>query len=513
MENSWTRRRFLGSAVATGALSVTPMELRLAQAQEELPPPRSQSASPEITAGKVVPLTEENVARPLRYTPEGRGFRIQNGGELFNRPIYGPNIPFRVDGGDLPEFSLYLPGHGGNLRLALLTQDGRAKWLHQCESIVMHAVDGRLRYEVRDGMLGSEGELELEALTAGAALWVELVASGVPHRLDLAWAFGGVSGRKGKRNGDIGCEDEPVSQFFQVRPEECRGNQWTLPDVEKRTAAEIEAEKIRISVACSGAAEWRLGEADQWNSGWLAMWQRAKREPALPVLLGRSHITSEPVHLSISVLAGAVLPAGGAARTNATTQTFAERRSKLAAVARRVQWSTPDPFFDSVAGALGIGSDAIWDEAQGCVMHGGVAWRIALAGWRGPYCLDAVGDHERMRRHVRRWIARQNKEAVTNGSGGEPTHEGFAGITKAKGEPDSGSHLSRTENLLHSAGDLSHNHYDMNLVFFDAVLRHLRWTGDAAFARGGMAGAGVACRLGAKAVPAAVWRGEGSSAL
>ena len=150
MESSWTRRKFLGGVAATGALSAAlPVELSGVHGQEALPPPRSQSSSPEINAGRVIPLTEENVARPLRYTPNEGGFSIHNGKEFFNRPIYGPNIPFRVDGGDLPEFSLYLPGHGGNLRLALLTQKGqRAKWLHHCEYVAMHAVDGRLHYEI-----------------------------------------------------------------------------------------------------------------------------------------------------------------------------------------------------------------------------------------------------------------------------------------------------------------------------------------------------------------------------
>jgi hypothetical protein len=45
-------------------------------------------------------------ARPLRYAPRDGGFVIHNGREFFNRPLYGPNNAFRVDCGDLPEFSL-----------------------------------------------------------------------------------------------------------------------------------------------------------------------------------------------------------------------------------------------------------------------------------------------------------------------------------------------------------------------------------------------------------------------
>ena len=40
---------------------------------------------------------------------------IENGPEFFNRSLYGGNTAFRVDGGDQPEFMLYLPGRGGHL--------------------------------------------------------------------------------------------------------------------------------------------------------------------------------------------------------------------------------------------------------------------------------------------------------------------------------------------------------------------------------------------------------------
>ena len=42
---------------------------------------------------------------------------------------------------------------------------------------------------------------------------------------------------------------------------------------------------------------------------------------------------------------------------------------------------------------------------------------------------------------------------------------------------------ARKEGMLHSNGDLSNNHYDMNMVFIDMTLRHLMWTGDLDFAR------------------------------
>ncbi len=45
------------------------------------------------------------------------------------------------------------------------------------------------------------------------------------------------------------------------------------------------------------------------------------------------------------------------------------------------------------------------------------------------------------------------------------------------------ANLSRNEAALHSNGDMSHTHYDMNLVYIDALFRHLMWTGDMQMAR------------------------------
>ncbi len=139
-------------------------------------------------------------------------------------------------------------------------------------------------------------------------------------------------------------------------------------------------------------------------------------------------------------------------------------------MAESVRLQTPDPFIDACAGAMTIAADALWQADLGCLMHGDVAWRVPLAGWRGPYALDALGNHARMQQNILHWVARQNTSPVqTEGT--------------VTGPADPGTRLTRKEHLLHSSGDVSKNHYDMNLVFFDGFLRHLRWTGDLEFAR------------------------------
>ena len=100
-------------------------------------------------------------------------------------------------------------------------------------------------------------------------------------------------------------------------------------------------------------------------------------------------------------------------------------------------------------------------------MHGAIAWRTKLLGWRGPYLLDDLGWHDRARENFETWIPNQNTDPIP------------AALPLA----DSKANLARNEPGLHSNGDLSNSHYDMNMVFIDALFRHLLWTGDTSFAR------------------------------
>src|SRR5438093_7099827 len=70
--------------------------------------------------------------KTVRYQPKGQDFVIQNGKLRFNRALYGSNTAFRAEAGDLPEFALYMPGMGGNLKFGWLRNDS-SKWLLQAQ--------------------------------------------------------------------------------------------------------------------------------------------------------------------------------------------------------------------------------------------------------------------------------------------------------------------------------------------------------------------------------------------
>jgi len=117
---------------------------------------------PEQEINRASVFLTNNIDRPLRYTPVGTDFVITNGGEFFNRPLYGGGGAVRVDAGDIPEFSIYARGRGGNLRVGVRV-DGRSVWLHQMNQIIARYRPGAMEHEIRDPMLG-EGVLNLQSI-------------------------------------------------------------------------------------------------------------------------------------------------------------------------------------------------------------------------------------------------------------------------------------------------------------------------------------------------------------
>ena len=147
---AFTRRGFVLCSSAAAAASAIDFPLQAQSTPQATGRPGEFVVPPPKTiTGATRPLLAGNTARPLRYRPVDGDFVIRNGREFFNRPLYGPNINFRVDAGDLPEFSLYLPGHGGNLKLGLSAARG-SKWLAQAPEVITRYRPGRMIYEVRE---------------------------------------------------------------------------------------------------------------------------------------------------------------------------------------------------------------------------------------------------------------------------------------------------------------------------------------------------------------------------
>jgi hypothetical protein len=432
-------------------------------------------------APSLAPNLQGQLDRPLRYRPEGADFVIDDGREFFNRPLYGGNTAFRVDGGDRPEFALYLPGRGGNLRLGVRTRGGTL-WLHEARHVQTRYRPGELHYEIADGLLGRNGRIRVAALAYAATegLAVEVRGEQLPAGAELVFAFGPGNGQRGRRDGDIGTERVPIGEYFQFSPALARGARF---DVSSQGFSVV-TPKATISATVSAPAQVRQAAASEWNAlpGLLASSGAADEN----VAVGRLPLGKQPVHLALQVVAreapreqqeyrdvGATddrknpqallprfTPAELARRFTDTTRHFAQLRN-------HVRIETPDPYLNAAMGALNVAADAVWDDTQQAIMHGAVAWRTRLLGWRGPYALDALGWHERFRRNAAAWTVRQDTSPVP----------------ATPPPPERATNLARNETGLHSNGDLSKSHYDMNIGFVDALLRHLLWTGDVEYAR------------------------------
>ncbi|WP_121119612.1 DUF4450 domain-containing protein [Croceibacterium ferulae] len=447
--------------------------------------PRPALAQTLVATGGVTPNREGELARPVRYTPDGDAFRIENGTERYNRPLYGGNTAFRVDGGDRPEFVLYLPGRGGNLRFAVRLADGTHWWLHDAAAITTHYRPGELTYRITDPRLGTGAiELVAVALAETEGLAIHARGQGLAGGVQLAWAFGGINGQRGTRDGDIGTEKVPISEWFGFQPAFAQDNSVGL--LESGFTLTGKPGTITGTLLQGSVTGTAPGEA--WDTP-AALFAGTADEPDRPVMTGSLQLGGEGGYLVLQRTAYA--PAANADLTtyaevsadrrapaplpplarryaaNALPQVLADARAHFAALRGQVRIVTPDSWLNAAAAALNVAADAVWDGPQSAIMHGAVAWRTKLVGWRGPYSLDALGWHDRARANFRAWLPRQNTDPIPDV------------IPPA----DSDSNLARNETALHSNGDLANAHYDMNAVFVDALFRHIAWTGDLDFAR------------------------------
>src|SRR5476651_460997 len=166
-----------------------------------------------------------NEQRELRYHPEGSDFVITNGNRLFTRALYGTNTAFRVEAGDRPEFGLYMPGMGGNLKLGIAV-DGQSKWLTNAKTIVARYRPGAMLYSITDPLLGN-GKLDIYVLAMCDAegIVIRTRFEGLTKPVNLMCAFGGASGKKFSRDGDMGADPPDV---FDLKPSYCTDNSYTI---------------------------------------------------------------------------------------------------------------------------------------------------------------------------------------------------------------------------------------------------------------------------------------------
>ncbi|MBF4507824.1 DUF4450 domain-containing protein [Flavobacterium sp. JLP] len=416
----------------------------------------------------VITFGQEKAVRKIHYAPDGNSFVLKNGTRKFNRALYGSNTGFRVETGDLPEFAMYMPGMGGNLKLGLINGK-ESKWITEASKIDTRYVLGTMCYEIQDPILGN-GKLFIDvvALKEKEGFIVKAYGKNIDKKINLLWTFGGATGKKFSRDGDIGADPESV---FYLQPEYCINNTYTLNKdfFLLEYGSESNKQKTGNNKSLFGFfpdSETHLANANQQNSP-LELYN-AKPE-SLPVITGKTKNVQKDIYWLFST---------EDLKLNVSQKGLAELFDKsvqeTAILANRVKVVTPDPYINTLGSALSIAADGIWESPA--YLHGAIAWRMYLNAWRGAYTADPLGWHDRAKSH----FSSYSNSQVTTPANGPVVFDTEKNLARQKEEMGtsmfSSGYISRSPNK----NTIPH-HYDMNLVFIDEMLRHFKWTGDTAF--------------------------------
>lgn len=396
---------------------------------------------PDCSAQSVKPLkinedyswnTPSVEQRELRYSPVGNGVEITDGTRRFNRALYGAHTGFRVECSDMPEFGLYLPRMGGNLKLNF-----------PYEHCVARYEAGKMCYQLDNSLYVEAQVLRTEDL----ALWKIENRSDKSKQIEIA--FGGVADKKFYREGDLGV-DKP--DCFDFKPEYCVGNIYTVDgrDVSVEYGSKERAllhltlptDKIDITEYPSLVAQLAV---EPGETCYLAIYPDATKADC---------------------------------SANELPKRFAEAEAQRSELASALFIRTPDAFITPIGEALALAADGIWSgEAW---LHGAVGWRTPYSGWRGAYVGDALGWHDKARKHFDTYAANQIKDIPPV----YPHPRQDSTLNLARAEKLWGTQMYSDGYITRRPGKTDEmSHYDMNLCYIDELLRHLAWTGDKDYAK------------------------------
>ena len=334
----------------------------------------------------VTPSLWHNKVRRMHYESQGTDFVCVNPTRRFNRALYGTYTAFRVESGDLPEFAMYLPGMGGNCKFGLINGN-KSKWLTDIKNIKAVYRPGSMLYEIKDSMLGN-GTLHITvlALADTEGMIIKTQFNHVNKNVHLLWVFGGATGKKFHRDGDLGAD--PESSFY-LQPSYCVDNIYQIeknvfhlsfgtgkPLAEKdryenqnnasqKTVLKGSGKntpKFLAGIIPSGI-KIQLADANEQSSPLQLYRSKASSLPVVTALLNAS---SSPKYFLIQP--GQVLPNNYDSLENIFNRAETARKKLV----NRVKLVTPDKYISTLGGALAVAGDAIWESPS--YMHEKMHW-------------------------------------------------------------------------------------------------------------------------------------------
>lgn len=394
------------------------------------------------------------------YFPEGKGIACVNGTNRFNRAIYGTNSGFRFETSDFPEIGLYMPNMGGSVYFAIRS-GGEVKWIRDAEMVKSVYTAGSRRYEVRDSRMMGKGCLEMEMLAWADAdgVVVSLEGKDLPEDFSLLAFFGGATDVHFRREGDLGAD--PADSFY-IKPDNCTGNAFTIV---KNTFYWDYGIGKRLYGVMPQETEFRTLDASFIDGSLTDL--ISSSESARPLLMAEFNLGAETLYM------GVVNPLSTTPEAAVNLKSHFRMADEYRdAVAGKVSLNTPDKYLNPVGGNLAMAADAVWQTPV--YHHGAIGWRIPLVGWRHCYIGDFLGWPERSRSHFDYYADLQ----MTN----MPDKPVTMDSRNSKSTYLIGTPLYSSGYIANCQGRARHL-YDMNLIYIDALMWHLRWTGDLEYAK------------------------------
>ena len=155
---------------------------------------------------------------------------------------------------------------------------------------------------------------------------------------------------------------------------------------------------------------------------------------------------------------------------------FRDATAHAKTLASRIQFSTPDPYINTLGGALVLAADGDWDGQTW--LHGCIGWRMPLAGWRAAYVGDVLGWNDRAVSHFDAYA----KSQVTDVPATIPHPSQDSTLNLARAEKRWGTQMYSNGYICRNPerNDQMH-HYDMNLNYIDELLWHFQYDADTAY--------------------------------
>ena len=370
-------------------------------------------------------VTLNGEVRQLHYFPDDDSAVTINGKSRFNRGLYGAHTGFRIDCSDTPEFGIYLPRMGGNMLISLPDGDCVARY-----------TPGRMNYE--------QGGVKMEVQVGRRtdfALWA--LENTNSNDVTISVRFGGVGDKKFSREGDLGVDDPTC---FDLKPEYCIGNLYYVYG-DKVTVEYGKKERKKISLIIP-SENFRITDLPSYEG-------EIELQPGEQAIIALFPTEDIPL-ISLESL-------------------FQEAEKDREELSGRIKFHTPDAWLNPIAGALAVAADGIWGgEAW---LHGSIGWRTPHLGWRGAYVGSASGQRDRAFTHFKTYADNQITDIPPFLD--HPRQDSVLNLARA--EKKWGTPMYSNGYICRRPGKKDEmSHYDMNIVYIDAMLRYFRATGDTA---------------------------------